>query len=83
MIIVIGYSFRDDSINNAFVDHVLRYRTSFKIVLVDPLANEIIDHMPSVLRPLVTPVQEEFCTQSSFNLIVSAIQDRHPGDSYT
>jgi hypothetical protein len=81
VVIVIGYSFRDDPINNAFVDRVTRYRTSFKIVLVDPMAKEIIGHMPSVLIPLVVPVQVEFGAQNCSNLIVTAIQNRYPGDS--
>jgi hypothetical protein len=83
VVIVIGYSFRDDPINNAFVDRAIRHRKSFKIILVDPVANDIIGHMPNVLQPLVTPVETEFGSENSFNLIVSAIQDRHPGDTYT
>jgi hypothetical protein len=81
VVIVIGYSFRDDPINNAFVDRAVRHRTSFKIILVDPMANDIIEYMPNVLQSLVTPVQAEFGSQNSLNSIVSAIRDRHPGDS--
>ncbi len=80
VVIVIGYSFRDEPINNAFLDRVLRHKTTFKIVLVDPNVNEIIKYMHPVLQSFATPVQSRFDSEECHDLIVSAITDRHPGD---
>jgi hypothetical protein len=83
VVIAIGFSFRDDPINNAFIDRVVRFNTrfrNFKIVLVDPDANNVIQTLPVVLRSKVTPIPMEFGNQNCLDSIVNAIQDRHPGD---
>jgi hypothetical protein len=80
VVIVIGYSFIDDPINNAFSDRIRLCNTGFKIVLVDPITDMIIESMNDMLRPLVPAVRVEFGSQNSFDSIVSAIQDRHPGE---
>jgi hypothetical protein len=81
VVIVIGYSFRDDAINKAFIDRVLRHKTNFKIVLVDPNVDENKKDLPPVLQPWVTTIKAKFDSKNCPDLIVSAIQDRHPGDA--
>jgi NAD(P)H-hydrate repair Nnr-like enzyme with NAD(P)H-hydrate dehydratase domain len=83
VVIVIGFSFRDNPINNAFVDRVVKFNTrfkNFKIVLVDPDAINITQTLPLVLRSKITPVSMEFGNQNCVDSIVNAIQERHPGD---
>jgi NAD(P)H-hydrate repair Nnr-like enzyme with NAD(P)H-hydrate dehydratase domain len=81
VVIVIGYSFRDDPINNAFVDRVTRYRKKkFKIIVVDPDVESIKDYLPDALKQVVTPIKAEFGNNNCGNLIASAIENRPPGD---
>jgi hypothetical protein len=43
VVMVIGYSFRDDPINNSFIDRITRFKNkNFKIILVDPDVETII-----------------------------------------
>jgi hypothetical protein len=82
VVIVIGYSFRDDPINNAFIDRIVGYNQNFpnfKVILVDPDANHIIQTLPNIIRQSITPIAMGF-DEESVNLIRNAIENRHPGD---
>jgi hypothetical protein len=82
VVIVIGYSFRDDPINNSFIDRITRFKKkNFKIILVDPDVEKIIhEYLPKVLQQAVTPVKAKFGNGNCEDLVVSAIQDRPPRD---
>jgi len=61
LICIIGYSFRDPVINNAFID---ASKTSIfkskEIFLVDPYANRIIDENIPELKHLIKPITKKF-----------------------
>ena len=65
-----------------FIDRITRSnKKNFKIILVDPDVEKTIQgYLPNVLQHAVTPVKAEFGNGNFEELVVSAIQDRPPGD---
>ncbi len=72
-VIVVGYSFRDDPINNAFID-ALKVNRHLRILSVRPLASANQYELEEPLRSKVVPVDAEFGKDTAFGAIRSAIQ---------
>jgi len=60
IILIVGYSFRDDAINNAFIDAlntpIFRKKHIF---LIDPFANSIINNIPE-FKKIIEPINKRF-----------------------
>jgi len=62
--VVVGYSFRDTPINNAFADS-LRLNPQLKIFSVSPRAQTHVAEMEEPLKSKIIPVDAEFGTESA------------------
>ncbi len=68
--VVIGYSFRDTPINNAFVDG-LRFNPSMRIFSLGPRASIHKEELDEPLRSKITPIDAEFGTERAISEIQS------------
>jgi len=55
-IIVIGYSFRDDAINNAFYDAINNAKPKKDIIFIDPNAKRIVEDNIPELKKVIKPI---------------------------
>lgn len=61
IIVIIGYSFRDHTINNAFIDATKKPAFKNKrIFLIDPFAKDIIKNNISELSDFIEPINHKF-----------------------
>jgi len=67
--VVIGYSFRDPAIMNAFLD-VIQRRPDLRIFLVSPSAENIHSYLPRDLRKQVHPIPANFGDPSMPDIIM-------------
>lgn len=72
--IVIGYSFRDIPINNAFEDAVKRNR-NLRVLLVSPSASKIREHLDEDLKTHVSPIDLPFEDQRTLDTIISILNN--------
>jgi len=72
-VIAVGYSFRDDPINNAFIDG-LKVNPYLRILSVRPLASANQYELEEPLRSKVVPVDAEFGKDSAFEAIIRGMQ---------
>jgi len=63
--LVIGYSFRDHSINNIFFD-VVKRNPRLEIILLDPDAKDIVDKCLGPIKDNVIPIEGEFGDEKIF-----------------
>ena len=80
MIIIIGYSFGDVPINNAFIDMLSAREKKPKIIIVDPNSKEIIQEKLPSFRPFIVNVDRKFDDMSAIAAIDYALEHRVPGD---
>jgi len=62
--VVVGYSFRDTPINNAFVDS-LRLNPQLKVFSISPRAQTLVAEMEEPLKSKIIPVDAEFGMESA------------------
>jgi hypothetical protein len=83
IVVVIGFSFQDDPINNAFRERIARRDLRFKIVVVDPNAEQIIRHnLPREFQNVCIPVRACFGSDQSIDDLVYAIKERRCDDGF-
>lgn len=75
--VVIGYSFRDEAINNAFIDGV-RKDEKLKIILIDPNASETIKNV-GIIKKNIRMIAMEFEDPKTIEELKSAINQWYPG----
>lgn len=71
-LVVVGYSFRDDSINNAFID-ALRINPSLRIFSLRPQASAHQYELEEPLRSRVVPVDGEFGSDKTIQKLNTAM----------
>lgn len=71
--IVIGYSFRDIPINNAFLDAIQK-NPRLRIMLVSRSADRVRDSLDENLRERVTPLQREFGDKHLPQLVMEQVR---------
>lgn len=82
IIVIIGYSFRDDPINNAFNERIHR-KERIKIVVVLPNATEIIrNNLPQRFQEVSVPLNISFGDSTSVEQIYNAVVNRECGDGF-
>ena len=82
IVIVIGYSFRDDPVNNAFIDSISKTHR-IKLIVVAPEASNIIrNRLPEKYKKVSVSVDACFGDDSSIESICHAVVDRPCGDCY-
>jgi len=72
-VIAVGYSFRDDPINNAFID-AIKVNPRLRILSVRPLATANQYELEDPLRSKVVPVDAEFGKDTAFEAIRAGMQ---------
>lgn len=69
-IVVIGYSFRDDAINNAFYDTINNAKRLYKdIIFIDPNANRIVEDIPE-LKKVIKPIPKRIETLAKSDIVI-------------
>jgi SIR2-like domain len=82
IIIIIGYSFRDDPINNAIMERIYQ-KKRVKIVVVSPNARDlIVQSLPAKFQNVSVPVNTNFGNESSIDEISNAVVNRQCGDGF-
>jgi hypothetical protein len=82
IVVMIGYSFRDDPINNVLLERIHR-KERIKIVVVLPNATEIIrDNLPQRLQEVSVPLNISFGDITSVEQIHNAVVNRECGDGF-
>ncbi len=76
-IVVIGYSFRDSPINNAFVD-AIKVNPGLRIIALRRYANAHQYELEEPLRSRVIPIDGDFASDKSLNDLDSAIRGEGP-----
>jgi hypothetical protein len=82
IIVIIGYSFRDDPVNNALIERIHR-KERIKIVVVLPNATEIIrNNLPQRFQEVSVPLNISFGDSTSVGQIYDAVVNRECGDGF-
>jgi hypothetical protein len=82
IVVIIGYSFRDDPINNTFIERIYRNKR-IKIVVVLPNATEIIrNNLPQRFQEVSVPLDTSFGDNTSVEQIHNAVVNRECGDGF-
>jgi hypothetical protein len=76
-VVVIGYSFRDSPINNAFVD-AIKANPSLRIFALSRLATAHQHELEEPLRSRVIPVEGDFASDKSLDDLNNAIRGQGP-----
>lgn len=86
VVVIIGYSFRDDPINNALIERIIR-NDPIKLVIVagDPanaIKNNIQPKFQSIFQQVATLVKTHFGTEKAIEEISHAVEYRECGDGF-